>query len=103
MSDKKDKLPLIHPGEILLEEFMEPLGISRNKLGRDLGAPAQRISQIVKGERGITLDTALRLGEYFGTTAKFWLNLQVQYDLRLAAETKLEEKIRAEVRKREAA
>ena len=74
-------LPNIHPGEVLLEDFMEPLGLSRNELGRELGVPANRITAIVKGDRAVSADTALRLSRFFGTTPQFWLNLQSQYDL----------------------
>ncbi|MGA8141658.1 MAG: HigA family addiction module antitoxin, partial [Desulfobaccales bacterium] len=63
-----EKIPPVHPGEILLEEFLIPLGISQNKVGRDLGVPAQRINDIIRGKRAITVDTALRLARYFGTT-----------------------------------
>lgn len=96
-----DRLPLVTPGEILLEEFLKPLGLSQNRLGRDLNVPAQRVSQIVRGRRAITTDTALRLAAYFGTTPQFWLNLQNEYDLRLAAQTRQTEQIRREVRPRE--
>ena len=75
------KLPNIHPGEILLEEFLNPLEISQYRLAKDLKIPQTRISQIVKGNRRITADTALRLSKYFGTSAKFWLGLQDDYDL----------------------
>ncbi len=75
------KLPPIHPGAVLDEDFMTPLGLSATKLGRILGVPANRISEIVRGRRGITGDTALRLGQYFGVAAQFWLNLQNRYDL----------------------
>jgi addiction module HigA family antidote len=74
----------IHPGEILLEEFMKPLGISINALARHLRVPPNRISAIVNGKRGITAETALRLSRYFSNSAEFWLNLQASYDLRLA-------------------
>lgn len=73
----------ITPGEILREDFMEPLGISINQLSRDLSVPPNRISEIVNGKRAITADTALRLQRYFGVEAQFWLNLQTEYDLRL--------------------
>jgi addiction module HigA family antidote len=79
------KLPPIPPGEILIEEFMRPLGISQNKLARDLDVPAARVNDIVHGKRGISADTALRLAAYFGTTAEFWLDLQSRYDLKVAA------------------
>ena len=74
----------IPPGEILLEDFMKPLGISQNRLARDLDVPVSRIAGIVRGERAITADTALRLGQYFGTSADVWLGLQMEFDLRLA-------------------
>lgn len=75
---------VIHPGEILLEEFMRPLEINANALGLALRVPANRILAITKGKRGISADTALRLARYFGTTPEFWLNLQALYDLRTA-------------------
>ena len=74
----------IYPGEILREEFMKPLGISMNRLARDLLVPAGRISAIASGKRAITADTALRLGRYFGVPAHMWMSLQAEYDLRLA-------------------
>ena len=74
-------LPNIHPGEVLLEEFLIPLGISQYKLAKDLRIPQTRVSEIIKGNRRITADTALRLSKYFGTSAKFWLGLQDDYDL----------------------
>jgi addiction module HigA family antidote len=92
------RLSPVHPGEILLEEFLKPLKISQNRLGRDLGVPAQRINEIIRGRRTITVDTALRLAKYFGTTPQFWLNLQAHYDLEMAVETRLVEKINREVR-----
>ncbi len=76
-----EKLPNIHPGEILLEEFLIPMEISQYRLSKDLNIPQTRISQIIKGNRRITADTALRLSKYFGTSAKFWLGLQDDYDL----------------------
>ncbi len=79
MSPKK--LAPIHPGEILLEEFLAPLGISQYRLAKDISVPPRRINQIVRGQRAITADTALRLGRYFRTTERFWLNLQTRYDL----------------------
>ncbi len=75
------KLKNIHPGEILQEEFLAPLAISAYKLSKDIGIPQTRISEILKGNRRITADTALRLSKYFGTTAKFWLGLQDDYDI----------------------
>ncbi len=76
---------LIHPGEILLEEFLKPMGITQNKLALDIHVPAPRIYAIVRGTRAITADTALRLGRYFGTGPEFWINLQSNYDLCVAA------------------
>ena len=78
------KLPPIHPGEILREDFMQPLGLSMNKLALDLHVPVTRIAEIVHERRSITPDTALRLGRYFNTTARFWLNAQSAYDLEVA-------------------
>lgn len=75
------KLPPIHPGEILLEEFLEPLGVSQYRLAKDLSVPPRRINEIVHGTRSITADTALRMARYFGTSERFWLNLQARYDL----------------------
>jgi addiction module HigA family antidote len=75
------RLKNIHPGEILLEEFLKPMGISAYRLSKDMGIPQTRTSQIIKGNRRITADTALRLAKYFGISAKFWLNLQNDYDL----------------------
>ena len=75
------KLPAVHPGEVLLEEFLGPMGVSQYRLAKDISVPARRINEIVHGVRGITADTALRLARYFGTSERFWLNLQAQYDL----------------------
>lgn len=99
---KKTPLDPIHPGETLNEEFMKPLGISINRLARDLHVPPNRIHGIVHGTRGITADTALRLAHYFGTAPETWLNLQSEYDLRIARRTSGEEIVKT-VRKREAA
>jgi addiction module HigA family antidote len=71
----------IHPGEVLLEEFLEPLGVTQHRLAVSIGVPPRRINEIVHGKRRITADTALRLARYFGTTDRFWLNLQTRYDL----------------------
>ena len=79
----KKLLDPIPPGEILLEEFMRPLGVSINRLARDIGVPPNRISGIVNGKRSITADTALRLSKYFGTSAETWLDLQSDYPLRM--------------------
>src|SRR5512136_2284829 len=80
------KLNAVHPGEVLLEEFLRPMGISQNYLAIKIGVPARRINEIVLGKRRITADTALRLARFFGTTAKFWLGLQTDYDLDVAAD-----------------
>ena len=87
----------IHPGEVLLEDFIKPLGITQYRLAHDIGVTPIRISQIVRGERSITVDTAMRLARYFGTSAEVWLRLQVQYDLE-SAETTLGPRIQREVR-----
>ena len=90
----------IPPGEILYEEFMQPLELSINALARDIHVPPNRISHIVNGKRGITADTALRLGKYFGVSPEIWLGLQVDYDIRLARRSswpKIEPKIRARI------
>ena len=79
--DESDLLPSVHPGEILKEEFLVPLDITAYRLAKDIGVQQTRISEIIRGERSVTPDTAVRLGKYFGTTAKLWLNLQSQYDL----------------------
>jgi antitoxin HigA-1 len=73
----------VHPGEILLEEFLEPLGVSQYRLAREIGVPARRINEIVHGQRRISADTALRLARYLGTSERFWLNLQSRYDLEM--------------------
>ncbi len=80
------KLPLVHPGEILLEEFLEPLEISQYRLAKDISVPPRRINEIVHGQRSITADTALRLARYFATSERFWLNLQTRYDLEVEKE-----------------
>ena len=81
-----NRLPNIHPGEILRLEFLEPLDITPYRLSKDIGVPQTRISEILSEKRSITADTALRLSKYFGNSAQFWMNLQVQYDLRQAQE-----------------
>ncbi len=93
---KRDFDP-IHPGEILLEEFLIPMGISQYRLAKDISVPQRRISEIVHGNRAITADTALRLGRFFGMEAQFWLNLQARYDL-LKAEDELAKRLDKEVR-----
>ncbi len=97
---KPTKLPPVHPGEVLLKDFLEPLGLSQYRLAQDIGVPALRISQIVRGQRSVTADTALRLARYFGTSAEVWLGLQSHYDLeveqdRLAGRLKKEVKVLA--------
>ena len=90
----------IHPGEILLEEFMKPMGISINRLARDTAVPPGRISAIVNGQRAITADTALRLGKYFGVSSDLWLGLQADFDLRIAKRTvgaKIDKQVHARV------
>ena len=89
MMNKHDSLEPIYPGEILREDFLEPLGISINQLSRELSVPPNRISEIVNGKRAITADTALRLERYFGIEAKFWLNLQTEFDLRIMKRFKI--------------
>ncbi len=84
MTSKRKVLEPIHPGEILLEEFMKPLGISINRLARDIVVPPGRVSAIVNGKRAITADTALRLSIYFGTSPEVWMGLQADYELRVA-------------------
>ena len=81
---KQKKLPPIHPGEILLEEFLRPLGMSMNRLADEPHVPANRITQIVEGRRSVTGETALRLARYFGTSPEFWLGIQKDYDLQVA-------------------
>jgi antitoxin HigA-1 len=88
------KIPEVHPGEILAEEFLKPLGISAYRLAKETRIPATRISQIIKGNRRLTADTALRFGKFFGNSADFWLGIQMEYDLRkgkAAIESVLEE------------
>ena len=81
----KTKLPNIHPGEVLREEFLTPMGISAYRLTKDTGLPHSRVSDLLAGNRGVSADTALRLARYFGTTPDFWLNLQSAYDLEEAS------------------
>lgn len=93
----KKKLHSVHPGEVLWEEFLKPMGISQNRLALNIGVPPRRINEIVLGKRGITADTALRLAKFFGTSAEFWLGLQSQYDLDVTAE-ELGKRLEQEVR-----
>ncbi len=92
-----DKLPPVHPGEVLLEDFIKPLGLSQYRVAKDIGVPTLRVTQIVRGERSITADTALRLARYFGTSANVWLRLQARYDLEMA-EAKIAKRINREVK-----
>lgn len=92
----KQKLQPIHPGEILMEEFLEPMGISQYRLAKDISVPARRINEIVQGKRSITPDTALRLSRYFGLSERFWINLQARYDLEIEKD-KLDDRLNKEV------
>jgi len=94
---KKKKLHPVHPGEVLLEEFLKPMSLSQNKLALSIGVPARRINEIVLEKRRITADTALRLARFFGTSSEFWTGLQSQYDLDVTADT-LGERLEKEVR-----
>jgi addiction module HigA family antidote len=94
---KLGRLPPIHPGEVLLEDFMKPLGLSQYRIAKDIGVPSIRISQIIRGKRAVTADTAMRLARYFGTSAEVWLRLQARYDLEVAQE-QIGEQINREVR-----
>ena len=89
-------LPPVHPGEVLLEEFLEPMGLSQYRLAKDLSVPPRRINEIVHGTRSVTADTALRLSRYFGTSDRFWLNLQAGYELDVERD-KLGDRLEAEV------
>jgi addiction module HigA family antidote len=91
------KLTNIHPGEVLLEEFLTPMGISQNRIARNMGVPPRRINEIVLGKRTVTADTALRLARYFGTSEEFWMGLQADYDLE-EARNKLGSRLQQEVR-----
>ena len=93
---KNKKLPPIHPGEILIEEFLKPMGISQYRLAKDISVPPRRINEIVHGKRSISADTALRLGRFFGISPQFWLNLQTRFDLEVA-EDLLAERLEKEV------
>jgi len=92
----KKKMPPLHPGEILFEEFLKPMGLSQNRLALDIRVPARRINEIVQGKRRITADTALRLAKYFNMSAKFWLGLQIDYDLDVS-EDKLADRLDKEI------
>ena len=94
------KIEPIHPGEILLEEFLIPMDISQYRLAKDINVSPRRINEIVQGKRAITADTALRLSEYFGSSEKFWLNLQMKYNLEVEKD-KLKNRLKKEVKRRE--
>ena len=91
------KLPPVHPGEILLEEFLKPLGVSQYRLAKDVSVPPRRINEIVRGGRAITADTALRLARFFGTSERFWMNLQTRYELELEKD-RLGDRLEREIR-----
>lgn len=95
MSNKK--LPPIHPGEILFEEFLDPMGISQYRIAKDIGVPPRRINEIVHGKRSISPDTALRLSRYFGMSERFWMNLQARYDIEVEKD-KLADRLDDEVK-----
>ena len=90
------KLKPIHPGEVLLEDYLNPLGLSQYRLAQDISVPPRRINEIVHGNRSVTADTALRLGRYFGTSEQFWLNLQSHYDLEMEKD-RLGDRLKKEV------
>ncbi|HLE82840.1 MAG TPA: HigA family addiction module antitoxin [Thermoanaerobaculia bacterium] len=90
------RLPPIHPGEVLLEEFLHPMGLSQYRLAKNISVPPRRINEIVHGKRGITADTGLRLSRFFGTSERFWLNLQTHYDLEVEKD-RLGERLAEEV------
>lgn len=91
------EMPPVHPGEILLEEFLKPLGVSQYRLAKDVSVPPRRINEIVRGARSITADTALRLARFFGTSERFWLNLQTRYDLEVE-KARLGDRLNREIR-----
>ncbi len=95
MTDRS--IPPIHPGEVLLEEFLKPMAVSQYRLAKDINVDPRRINEIVLGKRAITADTALRLSRYFGTTERFWMNLQARYDLDVQRE-QLGDRLNSEVR-----
>ena len=102
MLKRSRRLPPVHPGEILREDLIKPLGLSINRVARDLRVPVTRMSEIVNGRRSITADTALRLSRYFGSSPQFWMNLQAAYDLEVATRASAE-RIKRDVHPREAA
>lgn len=94
---KTKKLPPVHPGEVLFEEFLKPMDLSQNALARGLGVPPRRINEIIHGTRRVTADTALRLARYFGNSAEFWLGLQMNYELDVESD-RLGRRLNAEVK-----
>ena len=82
----KRKMNPVHPGEVLREEFLQPMGITQYRLAKDIGVQPTRVNQVVRGKAGVSADTALRLGRYFGTSPQFWLNLQARYELEVASD-----------------
>jgi addiction module HigA family antidote len=92
-----ERIPITHPGEILLEEFLLPMNISQYRLAKDIHVPARRINEIVHGERSITPDTALRLSRFFGMSERFWINLQTNYDMEVEKE-RLQDRLEKEVK-----
>jgi len=95
-----DTLPPVHPGEVLLEDFLKPMGLSQYRLAKDIGVLPRRVNEIVQGKRAVTADTALRLARYFGTSVEVWMGLQADYDVEKAREilgTRLEEEVRPHV------
>jgi antitoxin HigA-1 len=91
-----EKLAPIHPGEVLMEDFLSPLRITQYRLAKDIGVPPRRVNEIIHGKRAVSADTALRLGRYFGVTPRFWLNLQAQFDLDVESD-RLGDRLDAEV------
>jgi antitoxin HigA-1 len=91
------KIAVVHPGEILMEEFLKPLGLSQYRLAKDINVPPRRINEIVHGLRSISADTALRLAKYFSVSPEFWLNLQAKYDLEIQSE-KIDQELKSEVK-----
>jgi addiction module HigA family antidote len=99
---KKNKIPPIHPGEILLEEFLDPMGISQYRLAKDINVPAVRINDIILGKRGISADTALRLAKFFGMSVEFWTGIQSEYEVAMA-KNRIEDRLDREIRPYKAA
>ncbi len=96
---KRKKIPAIHPGEILLEEFLKPMNLSQNRLALDIRVPARRINEIVLGKRRITADTALRLARYFNMSPQFWLGLQMDYDIDITQD-KVSDELKKDIKRR---